>query len=656
MAKLRLLSEDEFQTSLSQKLSDGKARLDRMKVEFTASRNTYQGIMQQGSGGVDASMVTALMQTQMMAASDEVRLDSLKLRNLMEGLYSKLCISDPAVTTKAHTRDYENIKAAELAQLVVENIRQSTNLKQVLEKGTYLNTACLGTGVLYVGWNKDGGRVATPAEDIKEMGGDLNGKDIEMEGDYDFRSPAPDDFIIDTASTEFDIDADWCMERRRIPLERAVWAMPEHQEYLQDLAQKLQGTKGPDVTAKEPYHRQQRVSTITVWEYWERAQPWNGMVGAYALFIDDGNEKVKVLRRAENPYSHKQLPYIVLTDIDVEGDPYGLSRSILGQPAQEAINQLFLQVMANVELHGSIRMLWPEGATSDDANDNHPAIRIPYNPSTGEKPTYLQPVSVTSDIWRLHTLLSQELDQLYSSSEFDRGEINRELSSYAVQTAIERSEAKMIRLYNKKKLAIKRTYEQCLSNTIQYATESRMICIAGNEESHNKEFFFGSDLKGNYGVFVDFGQFMPVDPFARKQQILELVKTGIFEKAGGNMQKLVSTLVDGDMLDIRDLFEQAKRVQEEEFMRLIEGEAAPVQPWHEHLSHYSSCAEFTQKKYFESLPQDAKSRIYQHMEEHKTAAAKIQAAAQPQVMGGAPAPGAAGQALPQPAPAPSPKG
>ncbi len=374
------------------------------------------------------------------------------------------------------------------------------------------------------------------------------------------------------------------------------------------------------------------------------------MAGAFIIFVETEENQVKVMSRNVNPYSHKSLPYSVLTDIDVPDDPYGLSRAVVALPAQEAINQMFMQVIANIELHGNIRLLWPEGSTSDDMSSNHPAIRIPYNAALGEKPVYLSPSNVTTDIWRLHTLLSSEIDQLYGSNEFDRGEINRELSSFAVQLAIEQGDKKKIRLFNKKKRLLKRCYEQSISNLVQFATEERMFRVCGKEESHNFEFFKGSDLAGDYGIFVDFGPYMPIDPYARKQQILDIVKQGIFEKAGGNFQKLVSILVDGDMLDIKDLFDQAKRVQEEEFMRMIEGEEVPVQEWHEHLTHYSACAEFMQKKFFESLPDDAKKRILDHSNEHKQTIAKLEAEAQkagaPPPMAG---PGAGGpEGAPQP--------
>jgi hypothetical protein len=645
MAKIRIMDDREFTETLNHKLADGKAKLERMRVEFTAARNAYQGIMQKGNGGVDASMVAALMQSQIQSTQDDIMLDSCKLHTMMTQLHSKLCISDPAVTTKPHNRDHANIEAAKMAQLVVEHIRQNTNLKMVLEKGTYLNTAHLGTGVCYVGWNAEGGRLSTQndPEKIAAMQGDVNGKEIQMEGDYEFRAVSPDDFIIDENSTDFCVDADWCMERRRVPIEKLLWALPEHAEFIQDMAEQMKRDKTEGQDVKEPFHKKERVGALTVWEYWERAQPWNGMGGTYALFVDTGDAQIKLLRRSNNPFDHKDLPFAVLTDLDVEGDQLGLSRAIICLPVQEAINQLYMQVMANIELHGNIRLLCPEGSTPDDIDSNHPATRIMYNSGIGDAPKYLTPTNVTSDIWRLHALLTAEIDQVYASSEFDRGEINRELSSFAVQTAIERSEIKNIRLFNKKKEFIKRLYKQSLANTIQYATESRMLMISGEEESYTKEFFVGADLKGDYGLYVDYGTFLPQDPSARKQQILELVKTGIFEKSGGDMKKLLSILVDGDMFDIKDMFDQAKRIQKEEFTRIINGELAPVQPYHDARAHMEECVSFMQTRFFEGLPEDTKSKIFSHMKEHETALAKLMAAAQPPQggmppMGGVPPP------------------
>lgn len=653
MAKVRVKTPVQWSTELAEKLHDGKARLQRMSVEWSACRNQAQGIVNKGYGGIDSSMVSALLQTQTQASSEETYLDSLKLLNLSNGLHAKLCISEPAVTTKPYNRDHENLRSAEIAQMVVEHIRQATDLKPILEKGSYKNCAQLGTGVMYVGWNKEAGRVISDPEIIQKAKeeGRLQDEELLMEGDYEYRNVAPDNFIIDDNATDFEVDADWCMERRRVPLQRAMWALPEHADFLKDLADKIHKDQTHTQKQKQSYESKRRHDAVEMWEYWEKAQPWNGMNGKYILFVECGEEEVKILRESVNPFDHKQLPFAVLTDIDVEDDPYGISRVVLGMPVLEAVNQMFMQVIANIELHGNIRLLWPEDGTSDDVSSNHPAIRIPYNSATGEKPIYLQPGAVTTDIWRLHTLLMSELDQLYSSTEFDRGEINRELSSFAVTTAIERSEAKMIRLFSKKKLFLKRIYTQSLSNTKQYASEFRMFKVAGSEESHNLEYFQGSDLAGEYGVYVDFGQYMPIDPGAQKNAMIELYKTGIFKEAGGNVQKLLSTLIDGDLLDIQDMFEQARRTQREEIMRLINGDPAPVQPYHEHGAHYAELAEFTQKKYFENLPDEVKKEIIAHMDDHKQRYAKIMAAAQkppPPPAGAEGAPPPEGQPNPTP--------
>ena len=666
MAKIRIRDDEELNKDLSDKLKDGKQRLEHMRVEWNAARSTYQGVVQKGYGGIDAAMVSAFMQAAQSATADDAYLDSMRILNNMYGLHSKLCISEPAVSCKPFNRDLESLKAAQYCQIAVEHIRQSTNLPSVLEKGVWLGAAVVGTGVIFHGWDENAGRVTTDEKVIDEAirTQTLGNLDLKLEGDLWFRSVSVDDFIMDPNATEFDIDADWCMERHRIPLEDAIYRFPDQAEFLEEVAERTKRSRDTQYSQKEADQPRRRASSLNFWEYYERARPWNGMAGTFVIFIETEENQLTIMSRNVNPYKHKNLPYSVLTDIDVPDDPYGLSRCVVALPAQEAINQMFMQVIANIELHGNIRLLWPEGGTSDDMSSNHPAIRIPFNAALGEKPVYLSPSNVTTDIWRLHTLLGAEIDQLYGSNEFDRGEINRELSSFAVQLAIEQGDKRKIRLFNKKKRLLKRCYEQSISNLVQYATEERMFRVCGKEESHNFEFFKGQDLAGDYGIFVDFGPYMPIDPYARKQQILDVVKQGIFEKAGGNYQKLITILVDGDMLDIKDLFDQARRVQEEENMRMIEGEEVPVQEWHEHLSHYAASAEFMQKKFFESLPDDAKKRIVDHSNKHKEEIAKLEAQAQqagapPPMAGAGSVPGAGGppkQLAQGPAPETSPGG
>jgi len=660
MAMFTPTSFDDHQDFLSDFLQQGKIKLARMKLEWDICRDLYQGIATKPQAGVDTSLVTALLQTGAVTTNQDIPIDSLKLVTMMLFLQSKLTLSEPSAVVKAYTSDESDHNAARYGQKVVEHIKVATTLKSEVEKDFNLNCASLGEAILYTGWNPDGGKSAL---DLPEDFDPLR-DEFTMEGDYEYRSVSPYNFIMDPNCTNFHHNAENCAELRRIPLNQIVYKMQrrykDDPEKLQQMLEFLENF-AKECTNREFAGKMMDVSKMQIkkgkevllWEYWERAEPWNGLLGRYSLFADVGdNAKAKLLFTEDHPFKHRQLPFAVLTDMDVAEDPHGLSRAVLAMACNDAISQLYTQVMANVELHGSIRLLVPEGSMSNEYLSDAPYKPINYNAALGDKPSYLAPASVTNDIWRLHSLLEKEIDALYGANEFSRGEIPRELSSYAVSQAVERDDQFRIRIFNKKKEVFKRIFEQSIELTKQYVTEKRAFLISGDEMSYAMESFAGSDIMGNTGVFVSYGLYQPADPHAQKQQILELVKTGIFEKAGGNYQKLVGTLLDGDMLDIRDMFEQSKMIQKQEIVRMINGEKAPVQPWHEHFAHYDEIVRYMQKMQFERLDEETQKAIFAHSEEHKKAIAELQAAANKPLQG-VPQAGGAGE-KPGVAPAPPP--
>jgi hypothetical protein len=624
---------EEHEAQLSDFLYQGKIKLARMRVEWDICRDLYQGIATKPQGGVDASLVTALIQTGAVGTNQDIPLDSLKLATMMLFMQSKLTLSEPSAVVKAYVSDEEAHKAARYQQCVIEHIKTATTLKSEVEKDFNLNCGTLGTAVLFCGWNPDGGKSAIDLPDDF----DPLEHEFTMEGDYEYRSVSPYNFIIDPNSTNFHYNAENCAELRKIPLHQIVYKMKkrfhndpeklqEVLEFLENFAKECSNREFAGKVGDASQHQLQKGQYVLLWEYWERAEPWNGLLGKYSMFADIANaDKAKLLFTEEHPLNHKQLPFAVLTDMDVAEDAYGLSRAVLSMACNDAISQLYTQVMANVELHGSIRLLVPEGALSNEYLSDSPYKPINYNAALGEKPTYLQPATVTNDVWRLHTLLEKEIDAVYGANEFSRGEIPRELSSYAVSQAVERDDQFRIRIFNKKKEVFKRIFEQSLENTKQYVTEKRSFLIAGDANSFALESFAGSDIIGACGVFVSYGMYQPADPHAQKQQLLEVVKNGIFEKGGGDFKKLIGTLVDGDMLDIRDMFEAAKTIQKHEVARMMNGEEAPVQPWHEHYAHYDEISRYMNTIQFERLDPDVQTAMFEHSEGHKKAIAKLEA-------------------------------
>jgi hypothetical protein len=483
-----------------------------------------------------------------------------------------------------------------------------------------------GNGVVFVGWDPDAGELE--AGSVKENF-DPRVDDIQMTGDYILRDVRPDCFYIDPAATILEKNANYvfeivCVTYNELAMNASI--PPETLEMIKEemnseesLALVRRYFNNLSLTAEGNIH-------IPLIHYWEPHRVWNGMLGSHVVFICPKDPKI--ILRENNNYDHGRLPYAMLTDIDIPNSAYGMSRIIYALPLMEALSQMFTQVMANTELHGNIRLMLPEGGLNDEERTNNPYDTLYFNPATGEKPIQLTPTHVTTDIWRFEEIARTEIAKIYGMGEFSQGQIPRELSSYAVQIAIEMDDKFRVRLFNKKKEFIRNIYEMGLSVTKQYVKTKRMLKIVGSNKIAENIYFDSTDLEGDFGISCDYGMYLPVDPAARKQQILELVKSNVLQDAGIDMKKIVSILVSGDIVEVKNIVERAQQVQDSENLDLMSGTDVPVQEWHEHEGHIQSLVEFMNSMFFEKLPPDVKMKMLEHKKKHVEEFAKLQAKAQ----------------------------
>jgi hypothetical protein len=650
MSKLRILSDEEFAKSLATKFADAKRKHDKLKVEFDIAEMAYQCINDKVRGGLDSGLATQFLYSPQNEETQMPMIEGLDTIKAVLFLHSKLCISDPVVTGTPRKQDQATINSARYAEGYIKYAKDHTDLQECIESGAYVNLCIYGTGVTYEGWDPNGGDF--PISEIDENA-DPNNLEIKMEGDYDLRDVSPKKWYPDANATSVR-KMDYCFEEMDVPKEEAFYSFPE-EEKQNILRMSVQG--GEDSSSLEKENR----STVKIYHYWERGRPWNGFLGCHAIFTNP--DSPRLLYRGPNPYKHKKLPYSVLTDIDVPDNVMGMSRIIYAYQVQMCINNLITMVMNNAALFGSAKYLSPEGAMNDDL-DNDPSVVGTYNPATGGKPEFFRPVNVTPDVWKGYDIMKQYINNIYGMNEFSQGQIPRELSSYAVQLALEMDDKYRIRLFNKKKLFLRDIYEKFLEITKQFMTDSRRLRITGVEAFQDDEYFQVSMLEGDYDISVEYGAYLPVDPAARKQQILEFIKSGFFDKAGGDYKKAASLLIDGSMITVRDASERHRRRQQAEISKLIKGEKVNVEPWDKDEDHAAEIDEYCGTAAFEALPREIQQAIWDHGEAHVQALAeKIAKGQGPEApgaggpgMGGSPAGpgGAPGMGAPGPLPGPTP--
>lgn len=643
MAKVRILSEEEFIKGLENKFKEARTKHDKLKTEFNICEMAYQCINDKVKGGLDAGLATQFLFSPQNEEHTMPMIEGLDTIKAVLFLHSKMCISDPIVTATPRKQDSSTKKAARYAEGYIKYAKDHTGLQENIESGAYLNTCIYGTGVTFIGWDPNGGEFPLEVTEGEENPEDIQ---IKMEGDYDIRNVNPKKWFPDSNATNYE-EMNHCFEEVESPKEEAfyIFNAPEKQEILRTAI-----AGGVNTTSDNPETR----STVTLYHYWERGRPWNGFLGCHAIFVNP--ESPKLLYRGPLPFKHKKLPFSVITDVDIPDNVMGMSRIIYAYQVQMCINNLITMVMNNASLFGTAKYLTPEGSLSDDA-DNDPSVIGTFNPATGGKPEFFRPVNVTPDVWKGYDILKQYINNVYGMNEFSQGQIPRELSSYAVQLALEMDDKYRIRLFNKKKLFLRNAYQTLLAVTRQYMTDSRRLHISGVEEFQDDEYFKSSMLDGDYELCVEYGAYIPVDPAARKQQILEFIKSGFFKEAGGDMKKAASLLIDGSMITVRDVIGQARRRQQAEISRLIKGERVNVEPWDRDEDHAAEIEDFCGSAEFELLDREIQLAVWDHGEAHVQALAekiaKGQEGAPPEE--GAP-PGGPEGGLPPPPPSGGPEG
>lgn len=643
MAKLKRMSDEELKSFLAYELKFGRDRLEDLELEWKVVESVYQAVVSDiANAGVDADGAIRELFLRNTTGEAKPTMQSTALARAMFFLHSKLCITEPDVVTRPFKRDYETKKAAQLAQLWAEHIKHVTDLQETVESGPYLNTVTKGMGIVYIGFDKDAGEPLHAPENMTEE------DEFLMSGEVAIRNVSPKNFFIDSTAEHWK-DANCCIERTTISAQEFQHLFPGNEEILQKLLDKNTGGTNDYRMAEG---KKKSKNSVEVFYYWERALPWNGLLGSHVAFVetDSDEDSIHILSREEHPYKHKELPYSIISDLDIESNPYGMSRAVHCTHHLDIENLFLSLIIENVEICGIPRVVAPEGSSDDSLEKADIAKIVYYNPASGGQIYHLKPTPISTDVWKLVDLVKAEINDIYGQCEFSRGEINRELSSYAVQLAIEMDDKYRIRLFNKKRKFLNVIYQQALSLVQQYVTEPRKLQVVGQEMIYKDEYFQAEDTVGDYGIYVEYGKYMPIDPSARKQMILEIINNGAYERAGGNLRKIFKILLEGDMFDLTEVFDQAVRVQESEIVGLIENEGdIAVMPWQEHPAHMEALQDFFQTQFFENLPNDAKERLWKHYEQHENLQAELEAMAQggpqqqqmPAQQGGLPPQGAA---------------
>jgi len=616
---------------------------DEFRSRFTAFWEQNEQLMFDAEGQLNTSSINS--HPEFGTYRESSSLDSAQVnqnsayafRNL-NFIHSQMSASPPSVIAEPTTSDPDDRLAALAADRLVDHGRTTYDLAGRIDALT-LNTLVYGTGYFKIVWDSGQGEII----DVDEAG------NLQLEGDISIRIPSVWNMYIDQHADERK-NIRYMFERIYMELSHAQAKWPEYADILERSAAKNSGNPTHTSTLSDDKPGRE----VEIYEYWEKGLPENGYDGRHCLCLKDGTilgeikpnphrflaaetvRKIKekygdmgeaiVAAKLELIPQKAELPYHILTHVDVPQIIYGKSVLDYVGPIQNNLNRLMLTVLDNAAAHGAARLVLPAGSeVADDSIVNTSFQIIKVSGQAGPYP--IQMPTLLGDLGPLMDREKQQIDDIMGVNDSQFGTMQRETSNAALQSAA--AQGSMIRrnLFNKYGKVVEDIYRQYLKLVRKHIDIDRLYHIIGKEHPLEALEVKTIDLDGGYDIKVSYGSSMSLDPLTRRGEIMQLMP--FFKETGVPQSTIVDMLQLNELRGLYDKNRVAKERQMEIFDEMIESLVyTPPEPNQDHTGMLAAALEYVMTREYFDLPPEAKVLISQHIEERKQMGASEQTTGQ----------------------------
>lgn len=622
--KVRALDEDQAKEMLRQRLEDSIK--ERKKYEGRWKEN--ESLLYNGGRGLlsPTASYDSRGEAGILTGNDDGPSKYIHVPQVMRNiriLHSQLSANPPSAIASPLSTEKKDVDTATVANHLIQYGIDEYDGQERVDMLT-LSTQVYGTGFTKIIYDGSKGRLLSFNESTMEA---------EMEGDTSIVDVSIWRIYLDSTATTWK-NVRYFFEEERMPLQLALAIHPDKEDELRNSLVKV-GKDGVDgvVTGSLETARMfetEETEIVSVFHYYEKGDPTNGMAGRYTTCLRDGTLLSPL---SKSPIPKAKLPLIILTDIDVPGQVYGRTPVDYAVEMSKIIDDMDTMIADNIELHGNLHLVVFDGSGVNDSDlENSPVSVIRVNGAANETPKHLSPPPLTGDIYRLRESKVAEIDAIMGVNEALQGQIPRELSGFAVTTAINAANMARRRLYNKYTAAVGELWQQFLDICQQDWKESRKIRVVGSEDKMLVKHYKGTDLEGGYAIRTTYGQFFSLDPNQRREELLQSMP--VLEKAGVNPKEIARQLKLTEIDSIFDAMDVAKKRQYEIFDEIIEsydretGEVKNIPAGNMKKAYHAEMAEagyqYTMQRQFLELPKAVRDAIYQHIDEREKLAAEAQ--------------------------------
>lgn len=530
---------------------------------------------------------------------------------IVETRLAKLSRVRPIMSVRAASGEDRDLKTARVASDVLNASCNRCGLDKIIAKVT-LWSETLGTGFYKVCWNGEKGKVL----------GSVNGVNVK-EGDVEIYAISPYEIFPESLFKNELSEQKSIIHARAVSVDdiESVYGVKIEGEDIDifSLSKSKSGAKSSKISSKVV------PNCALVIEKYER--PTKSFPNGRVITVA-GDEllSISVLPYKNGDNGQRDFPFVKQDSISAAGMFFGSSvveRVIPLQRAYNAVKNRKHEFLNRVSM-GVIAV--EDGSVDVDelCEDGLQPGKVLVYRQGSTPPRMIASESVPLDFSYEEERLTNEFITISGTSEISRNSTipTNVTSGTAIQQLVEQDETRLAPTAENIKRAIKEVAKQILRLFMQFASQKRLMRIAGDNQKSEVFYFSASDLNSDDVVF-DTENELSNTPAQKKSAVLELLNTGLLDDMNGKMSartkaKILQILGYGNLDNVQDLTSLHMDKAQSENIATDE-KTVEVEDFDDHELHITEHTRFLLSGELNMLKHkdEAKKRITEHLKKHK---------------------------------------
>ena len=333
--------------------------------------------------------------------------------------------------------------------------------------------------------------------------------------------------------------------------------------------------------------------------------------GYYVKFTDDC-----ILEMKDLPFSHGELPFVRITDMDIPEQLNGISQYEMVRPIQNMHDNLSTLLAKNIYMMGHAKWVMPRGACKIESLGNDNTIVQYQGPVP---PQMLQTQPNPPEAYSFRDSLRNEMGQIYGIQGVSRGTPPKGITAaVALQFLNEQEQERNSTTVIKHNEMIKQLAKMTIAVAGDYyePDDGRMVRIVGKNNKYSIRHFDTANLHKSYDIRLELGSGLPESKAGKVQRVIEL------------MQMKPNLLSDERWLDLLDLGNTDKmnsllttsvRAAESETEDIMAGRpVGDPEEFEDHIIHWKVHSKAMQERTFkEECPPEYREEMMEHIAIHE---------------------------------------